>query len=187
MMQKKHLKYYLIAIAMTLYPLSTVASDVSNPAFDNDGIDVFLYAVEETLRLEELSRRENLADEIIDFANSFLGRPYRRGAKGPKAFDCSGFTSYVFRQFNTRLGASSRAQYLQGEAVETEDVRPGDLLFFSGRRAGKTVGHVGIAVKVDENGNISFIHAANSGGIRIDRVQDGGYYSRRYIGARRVI
>ncbi|MDE5566983.1 MAG: C40 family peptidase [Muribaculaceae bacterium] len=186
MSTNKHIKYYFSAVALALCPLATVASDVSDP-FATDDFDVFLSAVEKTLQLEELSRREALTEDIINFANSFLGKPYRRGAKGPKAFDCSGFTSYVFRQFNTRLGASSRAQYLQGEAVETEDVRPGDLLFFSGRRAGKTVGHVGIAVDIDDKGNISFIHAANTGGIRIDKVQDGGYYSRRYIGARRVI
>lgn len=185
-LSNNRIKYFLSAFVLTICPLATVASDVSNP-FEADGVDVFLSAVEKTMQFEEQSRRLALVDEILSFANSFIGKPYRRGGKGPKAFDCSGFTSYVFRQFNTRLGASSRAQFLQGEKIETEDVKPGDLLFFSGRRAGKTVGHVGIAVDVDVYGNISFIHAANSGGIRIDKVQDGGYYSRRYIGARRVI
>lgn len=186
MLQIKSIKYYLIAIVLTFYPLSTVASDVSSP-FETESIDVFMSAVDQTMRYEENCRREALADNIITFANSFLGKPYRRGAKGPKAFDCSGFTSFVFREFNTKLAASSRTQFLQGESVDTEDVRPGDLLFFSGRRAGKTVGHVGIAIDIDDNGIISFIHAAHSGGIRIDKVQDGGYYSRRYIGARRVL
>lgn len=181
-----HLKYYLSLIAFAVIPVATTAADIYEP-LDESGFDIFLSAVEQTRINEETLCRERLADQIIDFAGSFLGRPYRRGAKGPKAFDCSGFTSYVFRQFDHKLAASSRTQYHQGEAIDTEDVRPGDLLFFSGRRAGKTVGHVGIAIDVDESGNISFIHAARTGGIRIDKVQDGGYYSKRYIGARRVI
>ena len=186
MLQIKNIKYYLFAAALSLYPLSTVASDVSTH-LNADDVDVFMDAVEQTMRIEEDSRREALADDIISYANSFLGTPYRRGGKGPKSFDCSGFTSFVFREFNKKLSASSRTQYLQGESVATEDIRPGDLVFFSGRRAGKTVGHVGIAVDIDDKGIISFIHAAHSGGIRIDKVQDGGYYSRRYIGARRVL
>lgn len=129
-----------------------------------------------------------LAEQIIDYARTFLGRPYAHGAKGPKAFDCSGFTSYVFGNFDIDLSPSSSTQYTQGESIPTEEVRPGDLLFFSGRRSGRSgVGHVAMAVDVDENGKITFIHAAIKGGIRYDTYPDGGYYSQRYIGARRVI
>lgn len=132
---------------------------------------------------------DRLAGDIIDYARKFLGRPYRRGSKGPSAFDCSGFTSYVFRNFGYSLSASSGDQYTQGRAVSTDEIRPGDLLFFGGRSSGKNrVGHVGMAVDVDpETGAVTFIHAATSGGIRYDRYPDGGYYSRRYIGARRVL
>ena len=68
-----------------------------------------------------------------------------------------------------------------------DDIRPGDLLFFAGRKGGKTVGHVAIATSVDENGTVNFIHASTTGGIRHDCYPDGGYYSRRFIGARRVL
>lgn len=129
---------------------------------------------------------ETKAFEVIDYAKEFLGVPYRRGSKGPKAFDCSGFTSYIFRRFDIKLGASSRSQYLDGTHIDTNEIKPGDLLFFSGRRGGKSVGHVGIAVDVAPDGHIVFIHAATSGGIRYDNYPDGGYYSKRFIGARRV-
>lgn len=127
------------------------------------------------------------ADEIIDYASQFLGRPYRRGAKGPKAFDCSGFTSFIFANFNIALSPSSRTQFTQGESISRDEIQPGDLLFFAGHRGGKTVGHVAMAVSVDDNGKVRFIHAATSGGIRHDVFPDGGYYSQRYIGARRVL
>lgn len=130
---------------------------------------------------------EILAGDIIDYASKFLGRPYRSGAKGPSAFDCSGFTSFVFRNFDISLSPSSRDQYQQGESVSRDEIQPGDLLFFSGRRGGKTVGHVAMAVSVDDNGTVRFIHASNRGGIRHDVYPDGGYYSQRYIGARRVL
>ena len=128
-----------------------------------------------------------LTGEIIDYATKHLGRPYRSGAKGPSAFDCSGFTSYVFKKFDIALSPSSRTQYTQGRKISLDEVRPGDLLFFAGRRGGKTVGHVVMAVDVNEDGSIKFIHAATSKGITYGKYPDDGYYSKRYIGARRVI
>lgn len=130
---------------------------------------------------------DQLANDIIDYAERYLGRPYRHGAKGPKAFDCSGFTSYVFKNSGIDLSPSSRVQYTQGYSIPNDQIRPGDLLFFSGRRGGKTVGHVAIAVEVEDDGTVKFIHAATRSGIRYDKYPDGGYYSKRYIGARRVI
>ncbi len=142
---------------------------------------------------EEISEYNNggvaasvLAAQIIDYAKNYLGRPYRSGGKGPRVFDCSGFTSYIFRNFDIALSPSSRTQYTQGEQISVKDVRPGDLLFFGGRRGGSTVGHVAMAVEVSDNGTIKFIHAAQRG-ICYDTYPDGGYYSKRFIGARRVL
>ncbi|MDE5635013.1 MAG: C40 family peptidase [Muribaculaceae bacterium] len=127
-----------------------------------------------------------LVADLLNEASQHMGIRYVRGGKTPKGFDCSGFTSYVFRQFGYSLSASSKGQFGQGVEINPEDVRPGDLLFFKGRNS-RTVGHVAIAVNNDpESGDISFIHAAVKGGIRIDRVSTP-YYSKRYIGARRVI
>lgn len=137
---------------------------------------------------DDMMSREHLVNDILGYAKTFVGTPYRRGSKGPKAFDCSGFTSYIFKNFDISLSSSSRAQFLQGEKIETEEVEPGDLLFFSGRANSKSVvGHVGIALSVDDQGVVTFIHAATSGGVRLDKYPDGGYYSKRYIGAKRVI
>lgn len=144
-------------------------------------------ARQEIADLDLSSFRDELASQIIDYADQHLGRPYRRGSKGPSAFDCSGFTSYVFKNFDISLSPSSRTQYTQGRKISTDEIQPGDLLFFSGRRGGKTVGHVALAVDVDDNGKVKFIHAATSKGISYDTYPDGGYYSKRFLGARRVI
>lgn len=129
-----------------------------------------------------------MADDMIAFAKKYIGTRYVRGGKSPKGFDCSGFTGYVFSQFGYSLAPSSSAQYGQGTKIDRSEISKGDLLFFTGRnsRSGR-VGHVGIAIDNDPvTGEITFIHAATSGGIRIDRTS-APYYANRFIGARRVL
>lgn len=130
---------------------------------------------------------EYIAD-MLSFAGQYKGLRYRRGGKTPKGFDCSGFTSFVFRNFGFPIDPGSRTQALQGKRVSLSQVEVGDLMFFSGRRGGKTVGHVGMVVEVnDETGVIKFIHSASSKGITIQSFPDGGYYSNRFLHAQRVI
>ena len=129
-----------------------------------------------------------MIDDMLNYARKFMGVRYVRGGRSPKGFDCSGFTSYVFKQFGITLSTSSSAQALQGTKVQRDEIVAGDLLFFTGRSAkSKRVGHVGIVVDHDfETGEITFIHAATSGGIKIDRIS-APYYKARFLQARRVI
>ncbi len=128
-----------------------------------------------------------MVQDLLKEAKTHMGKRYSSGSKGPNAFDCSGFSSYVYRQFGYNLSSSSSAQYYDGEEVKKNDLRPGDLVFFKGRSRNGGVGHVGIIVNVDnEKGTFNFIHASTSKGIRIDNNTDP-YYSARYVGARRII
>ena len=140
--------------------------------------------------MELLDDEDNAAmiEDMLDYAFSLQGTRYRRGGKTTAGFDCSGFTGHVFSQFGIKLNADSRSQFLQGEEVgDVHDIQPGDLVFFGGRGAGTSIGHVGIAVEVDyATGEVTFIHSATSGGVRVDSTFDP-YYSRRYKGARRMI
>lgn len=147
--------------------------------------------VEEDIAEREMAKSLNLEtsrllDDLLSEARSHLGKRYSRGSKGPKAFDCSGFSSYVYRQFGYKLSPSSRDQYTQGEPVKRKDLRKGDLVFFKGRSLKGGVGHVGIVVDADEKGNFSFIHASTSSGIVISNCHEP-YYSKRYVGSKRVI
>lgn len=142
-------------------------------------------AIEET---EENNESNDLIGQMTDFAAKFLGTRYRRGASGPSAFDCSGFVGYVFKKFGINLSRSSSSQYSEGERVDREDIRPGDLLFFSGRAGGRgSVGHVAMVVDVKDDGSCTFIHASTSQGVTYQNFPDGGYYSKRFIGAKRII
>ena len=129
-----------------------------------------------------------MVSDMLGFARKFMGTRYVRGGKSPKGFDCSGFTSYVFGQFGVELSPSSAVQYGQGSKIARDEVSAGDLLFFKGRNSRSSrVGHVAIAIDNDPaTGEITFIHAAVGGGIRIDRLS-GAYYASRYLGARRVL
>jgi len=165
-----------------LVSVLTAVDDESTTAF----INLDATALEQ-LGLDARTADEELASEIIEYAASHLGTPYRLGSNGPKSFDCSGFTSYVFKKFDIELSRTSRSQFMQGDKVDLTEIRPGDLMFFAGRRGGKTVGHVGMAVDVNEDGSIKFIHASTKKGVTYGTFPDDGYYSRRYLGARRVI
>jgi len=125
-------------------------------------------------------------DNVLDEAFSHIGARYRPGQSGPNAFDCSGFTSYVYGKLNIRLSRSSRDQYGQGEPVVKGDLQSGDLVFFTSPRSGRSIGHVGIVVDVNHvNGSFNFIHASIKG-VKVSSSNDA-YYARRYVGARRVM
>jgi cell wall-associated NlpC family hydrolase len=131
--------------------------------------------------------QEQKIKDILDYAFQFRGVRYRAGSSSPSGFDCSGFTSFVFRKFGINLDRSSSAQVNDGRSVSRNELKPGDLVFFNGRAVGSRVGHVGIVTKVDEFGDgFTFIHASCSGGIRESHSSEA-YYQRRYVGACRVL
>lgn len=124
------------------------------------------------------------ADLIIGTSMRYIGLPYRWGLMDPRiGFDCSGFTKFVFAMHGYELPRTSRGQYRAGDKIRREECRRGDLVFFRGKRS-RGVGHVGIIVDVYDT-YFYFIHSCNSG-IRIDS-SDVSYYSKRYIGAVRIL
>ena len=127
-----------------------------------------------------------LVDNLMKEAYKHIGARYRYGSKGPNAFDCSGFTSYVFKKSNMNIGASSREQYAKNTPIKREDLQPGDLVFFTSPRSRKGVGHVSIIIDYHPVETfITFIHAITSSGVKISKSNESNY-ARRYVGARRV-
>lgn len=86
---------------------------------------------------------------VVQTALQYLGASYRSGMSGPYAFDCSGFTSYVYRKQNVSILRSSRSQYTQGTPIaRIADLKKGDLVFFEDAGSTRSVGHVGIVTDV---------------------------------------
>lgn len=116
---------------------------------------------------------------IAGTALALRGVPYRNGGTDPSGFDCSGLVQYVFARYGVAVPREVRTLYRAGTKVDRDEVEPGDLVFFSTVARGAS--HVGIALGGDE-----FVHAPSSSGVvRVEHLS-ADYWSRRYIGARRM-
>ena len=115
---------------------------------------------------------------VVSTAKKYIGCKYVYGGTSPSGFDCSGFTSYIYRQYGVSLNRTAAGQYSNGKAVSRSQLQPGDLVMF-----GKSgINHVGIYI-----GGGSIVHAANrTRGVTIDTI-NSGYYNNNYVGARRVL
>lgn len=184
-----------IAGALAFMPLTAEADPVikyANPRqpaeiSDQACTEIFLDGVDDGMG-DFTNAPTAMAADVIDYAAKFLGRRYVHATHGPNTFDCSGFTHYVFKNFDINLSPGSQMQATQGRKISRSEIRPGDLIFFAGRD-GNTgrVGHVGMAVSVDDvTGDIRFIHANVKNGISYQNLSTS-YYAKRYVMARRVL
>jgi cell wall-associated NlpC family hydrolase len=90
------------------------------------------------VRAIQAAQRRGFMAKLLVEASKFRGAPYVFGAVGPGAFDCSGFTRYVFGQMGIALPHTSFGQYAMTRHIPASQVQPGDLLFLNG------LGHVAI-------------------------------------------
>ena len=119
------------------------------------------------------------AQAVVNLAYSKLGSPYVWGAEGPNSFDCSGLTSYVYKNAaGVSLPRTSSAQSGYGKTVSKSNLQPGDLVFFGSG----SVSHVGIYI-----GGGNMIHSPKPGeSVKITSI-NSSYYSGRFITAKRVL
>jgi len=128
---------------------------------------------------------KNIVQDLIRLAEGYLDSPYKLGARGPKTFDCSGFVSFLFEQFDVQLPRTCKGQMKQGSQVDKTELRAGDLVFFQGRYTA-SVGHVGLVVDNSEAQGLKFIHASRRG-VKEDILEDSEYYRTRYITGVRLL
>ncbi len=122
------------------------------------------------------------ASAVIGVATRHLGKPYVYGASGPSAFDCSGFTSYVFRELGVSLPrtAATQANCSTGIKITSRNaLKPGDLVFFS--NSNSNLGHAGIYI-----GGGQFIHASSSKKRVVIESIDSDYRRRHFRWGRRI-
>jgi cell wall-associated NlpC family hydrolase len=124
----------------------------------------------------------NKSTKITSLAKKKLGRRYVWGASGDKnTFDCSGFTTYVYKKNGIKLPRRAIAQSKYGKYVSRKNLKKGDLIFFDTSKHHKGyVNHVGIYL-----GNGKFIHASSAKKKVVITSLNKKFYSQRYKGARR--
>jgi cell wall-associated NlpC family hydrolase len=87
------------------------------------------------------------ANDALQAALSRRGKPYLWGATGPDSFDCSGLTSWAYRQAGITIPRTSRSQFGAGRPVPLNALVPGDLLFYDdGTGNPSAIHHVGMYV-----------------------------------------
>ena len=116
-------------------------------------------------------------DKLISRALSLQGIPYVWGGTSRKGFDCSGFVQYVFKASGISLPRVAADQYKLGTPVSRNELRPGDLVFFQTYAPGAT------DVRIYIGGGRTIGSASE--GVGIQSLSDS-YWSKRYLGARRV-
>lgn len=171
----------LIAIAIICSTISCVSIEDAN-AFsnlkENNNINVGVTPEGDFSEVEAVDvssiNRGNTVNQLISNAYNYIGTQYIYGANGPNAFDCSGFTKYIFSSMGIDIPRTSQTQYQFGLKIDYESLQCGDLVFFN---TYTNLGHVGIYI-----GNGEFIHASCSKGVTVSSLSDY-YYRDKYAGA----
>ena len=129
-------------------------------------------------KLQQLTDR---ASELAISAMGMLGIHYKYGGNNPEnGLDCSGLVRYVFKDaWGVNVPRTSVELSRSGEKIDTQDLQPGDLVFYNTLR--RSFSHVGIYL-----GDNKFIHSPRAGGkVRIESM-DMAYWKARFNGARRI-
>ncbi|MGL5693738.1 MAG: SH3 domain-containing protein [Peptostreptococcaceae bacterium] len=131
---------------------------------------------------EDSSDNLSKVDAVIELARKQIGKPYEWGATGPNSFDCSGLTSYVYKNgANYNLPRTSTEQSKVGTTVSKSNLKPGDLIFSSTNGTGN-VSHVGIYI-----GNNEMIHAPKPGqNVHIVKINTS-YWNNVYLHSKRIL
>lgn len=125
-----------------------------------------------------------LRKDVTQHSKQYVGTKYKYAGKTPRTgFDCSGFTSYVYDQFDLNLSSSSKTQATQGNKVPISAVKAGDLVFF-GKKSKIT--HVAMVVSNTKEG-ITVIHSTTSKGVMIQNISISKYWKPKILFARDVI
>ena len=132
---------------------------------------------------DEGARLEARGIRAADIARTLVGSRYRYGAAGPRAFDCSGLTLYIYRQLGITLPHKARSQFnaRYGTIIRSmNDLKPGDLVFYK-NTAGRGITHAAIYVG---NGKMVTANSPRQG-VRLSSIHDS-YWRRHWAGGLRV-
>lgn len=120
-------------------------------------------------------------EDIVGFAQTLIGVPYRYGSIDPKVgFDCSGFITYVFNHFNIKVPRSSIDFTNVGKEIPVASAKRGDIILFTGTDSTERfVGHMGIVVSNTDT--LRFIHSTSGKQYGVTITPLTKYYQGRFV------
>lgn len=123
----------------------------------------------------------SLGSQMVASAKNYLGVPYVWAGMSPSGFDCSGFVNYIYDLYGYDLDRVAQSIYSNnGVFVDKANLQIGDIVCFG--YSGSSINHVGIYI-----GDGQFIHASSGRGKVVISSLSENYYTRMYVGAKRVI
>lgn len=119
--------------------------------------------------------------KLYTYAANWIGTPHRLGGNSKSGIDCSGLTSQIYKSvYKKELPRRTTEQLSVCIKVPRNQLREGDLVFFSTNGKKKTVGHVGVYLKDGK-----FIHTSSSSGVRVNDLNEP-YYKNNWISGGRI-
>lgn len=137
----------------------------------------------------DYSSESSIRLAVISYAKEYIGVKYQYSGSSPNGFDCSGFTSYIYKKVDIPLSRSSIDQATLGKKIPLKEAKSGDLIFFHNTVKGRgkgVVSHVAMIVSNDSNG-ISVIHSTTSLGVKEENISNSKYWKPKILFARTVI
>jgi cell wall-associated NlpC family hydrolase len=160
----EHLQKAMAGLFDEIPDLEYPTSNSNEFANTNKGAELDMYA------------KERVA--IVEYAKKYIGTPYVWAGNEPTGFDCSGFTSYVMKNFKKELPRRAVDQYNSSRQLKEKNVMMGDLVFFDN---GSGISHVGMIIS-EKGKPLVMIHASSSKGVVITEIEKSDYWLKRLYG-----
>jgi cell wall-associated NlpC family hydrolase len=136
--------------------------------------------------IKKQSKQNGKVEIILKEARSYIGTPYKFGGTTRAGLDCSGLVLNCFSKANIQLPRTSDEQSKMGKKISFDNMKPGDLVFFTDKPGHHKVVHVGIVSKIKSKREVKFIHASTKLGV-VENDLYVSYYENILLEARRVI
>ncbi len=130
-----------------------------------------------------LSQTDRMRFSLVLRAGNYIGVPYVLGARygQTNTFDCSSFIKTIYAKEGISLPRVSRQQAKVGERISQQELRVGDLLFFTGKQSRRQIAHVAMYA-----GSGLMIHTYGKGGVQYTAINHP-IWRQRFVMARRVV
>src|SRR5215203_4174845 len=162
-------------------PLDSAATTMKNKEDNTRNLDTT------ELKPGEVIDTKNVhPNDLVNFAETLIGIPYRYGSTDPKiGFDCSGFITHVFNHFNISVPRSSIDFTNVGKEIPSALAKRGDIILFTGTDSTERfVGHMGIVVSNADT--LKFIHSTSGKAYGVTISPLSNYYKGRFVKTLRV-